>query len=534
MVKDLRTNSVPLKLHKYSKLDGTAWGLQNIQPFFPPLEKLFKTENLSSVHDYGVRLKEEVGNILDADTIRTSRGKVVKVHRKTTSILNHFRWMRGDYGGIGLPNPSSVDEEIHERTQSPHNAGYVGAMTSIVLSESECRHFPEVYGVFVGIASKHTIDISDDYEDLSEKHWFAENVGKTFELKLKSHESESSFKHTRGNRMDIELGDDMKLDGIEDISAEHIDEPDNLASISCDYEEMGTSGGSTSHPEEEQDSPWDTFDIESCDCEDEEDEEEEIEEEDAEEDDSFAWATFSNIPVITTVMEKCDGTIYDLFMQNPDPIKQTAWISQAVFALAYAQRNFGLTHNDLHCNNIMYVPTTEEYFYYRVDGVSYKVPTYGYLIKIIDFDRAILSVRLHGMKESRTFMSNQFHIDEEAGGQYNVEPFFLQEVPYIPPNPSFDLARFATSIFWDIFPEGPEHSYTHPLFTVFKEWMMQTDGTSVLFRKQMDDHDRYHGFHLYKAIARYCRNAVPKKEIKRLTFYATSSIPSGTAFLDIN
>jgi hypothetical protein len=50
--------------------------------------------------------------------------------------------------------------------------------------------------------------------------------------------------------------------------------------------------------------------------------------------------------------------------------------------------------------------------------------------------------------------------------------------------------------------------------------MKQADGSSVMFRSKMDNHDRYHGFDLYKAIVRYCPDAaVPKKEIGRMVHY---------------
>jgi hypothetical protein len=191
-----------------------------------------------------------------------------------------------------------------------------------------------------------------------------------------------------------------------------------------------------------------------------------------------------------------------------------------VFALAYAQRNFGFTHNDLHGNNIMFVKTNQTHCIYNHGGVVYKVPTFGFLMKIIDFDRSILSMRLAGLKEPKLFMSSQFQEDEEAGGQYNMEPFYDNKHPHIGASSSFDLVRFATSVFWDMFPKGPKHEYTHPLFTVFIQWMKQTDGTSVMFRTKMDNHDRYHGFDLYKAIVRYCGDsAVPKKEISRMVQY---------------
>jgi hypothetical protein len=164
------------------------------------------------------------------------------------------------------------------------------------------------------------------------------------------------------------------------------------------------------------------------------------------------------------------------------------------------------------------------------------VPTYGYLIKLIDFDRSAFSLRLIGMKDSRTFMSSQFQSGDEAAGQYNVEPCFIQEHPRIPLNSSFDLCRFATSIFWEMFPEGPTHEYDHPMFRVFKQWMSQLDGSSVLFRtKKPDRHDRYHGFDLYKAIARYCKDsAVPRREIGKLSLFQVSAVPIGQSYLHLD
>ena len=38
-------------------------------------------------------------------------------------------------------------------------------------------------------------------------------------------------------------------------------------------------------------------------------------------------------------------------MENPEQEKHLAWLTQIIFALAYAQRNFAVTHNDLHGNN---------------------------------------------------------------------------------------------------------------------------------------------------------------------------------------
>ena len=527
MGKDLRTTAVEMKLHKYPKVDTSHWGLKNPQPFFPSLERLFKTESLSSLSDYGVRLTNEISAVLDENTIRTIKGRMVPVHRKTTMILSPFKWMRGDYGTIGLPKPEEVANDMQEKLQSSHTAAYVGALTSIALSESGCIHFPKVYGVYVGMAEKHTIDISDDYEDLSDRRWFGDNLGKSFELKLRSQEpSTDDFKYTRSQRPSVIVGKELDLDDIQDIEVEHVSQPSSRSNT-----ESHMTKSSHTVDEESSDDSEDVFEIRSCDCGSEDSEEDH--EAGEEDDEAFAWATFKDVPVVTTVMEKCEGTFYDLLKLHPDPEKQTAWVSQIVLALAYAQRNYGFVHNDLHGNNVMYVKTHEEYLYYKHSGVCYRVPTYGYILKIIDFDRAVVSVRLIGMKDSRQFASSQFQTEEEAAGQYNFEPFFDNEHPHIPPSSSFDLCRFATSMFWDMFPEGPEVPCSHPLFNVFKQWMQQSDGTSVMFRKQRDNHDRYHGFDLYKAIARYCKDSVPRREIPKLTAFQLPSVPIGVPCLFI-
>jgi hypothetical protein len=156
-------------------------------------------------------------------------------------------------------------------------------------------------------------------------------------------------------------------------------------------------------------------------------------------------------------------------------------------------------------------------------------------LKIIDFDRGIGSVKLPGMKEARTFMSDQFDAKEEAGGQYNVPPFFNSRFQTIKPNASFDLVRLATSLFWDIFPEGPKFDdyLENPLYKIFLKWLTLPDGSSVLFYKNNPKLDRYHGFDLYKAIARYAKDAVPRKEISEFKIFL-GEIPMGESYLHID
>jgi hypothetical protein len=537
---ELRTGSIAMSAHHYGNLKAlrsgseTYWNIANLQPFFPPIEKLFKTTTLENASEYGIRFDNEVTCIVAPDIVKMNTGETAEVHRKNTMLLSPFKWMQGDYGkALGLPNSSEESMLAHKKLQNPDNSAYVGAIISVALSHSGCQHFPKVYGVFTGMAKFHTIDISDDYADLCDRSWFSANIGKTFEIKLSDSVNKSSdFGHTRGARASLLLGDDeATLGNVETI--EGIPASNEMGDLNRVFQEDDENDDDSSDSSSISTSY--VFAIESCDC--DSDDEDEDEDEDDEEEEPFAWATFTNVPVQTTIMERCEGTLHKLCSLNPEPEKHLAWIAQTMFALAFAQCHFAFTHNDLHSNNVMYVPTSQEFLYYTCEGALYKVPTYGCLIKLIDFERGIASIKLSGMKEAKLFMSDHFSLDEEAGGQYNAGPYYNSKYKEIKPNASFDLVRLATSMFWDMFPEGPDGDYAgNGVFLLFKKWLTLEDGTSVLFGKKDAKHDRFHGFDLYKAIARYCKDtAVPRKEIVSLKpKYEISNIPLGVSVCSVD
>jgi hypothetical protein len=531
---DLRTSNIQLDVQKWTNLQGLQeqaqkfWGLRRIQPYFPSIQKLFKLENVRMPYHYGLKLRLPIQTIGGESSIYAS-GKEASVHLKKTMLYSPYRVMHGEYAGTGLPNTDDVSSEPL-RIQNPYNAAYVGSLASLVLSESECQHFPRVYGVFSGIAERHVLDISDDYEDLCDRPWFSQNIGHFFDLRLRKPEMPTIELMETSESIDLGAVD------IEPVALPTPHIPATAAGYDGDIEdtpeEMGESDScstdyifgvrSASSEEEDDDDDEDTGDGFSED----------------EHDEPFAHAVFKDAPIQITVMEKCSGTLYTLFKENQEIEKRCAWLSQVIFGLAYAQRTFGFVHNDLHVMNVMYVPTPLEYFYYIVGGRSYRVPTYGKLIKIIDFDRACFSVKVPKMKDAKFFMSDQFHQDEEAGGQYNIDPFYNPKYPEIKLNPSFDLVRLATSMFWDCFPRGADESYfQNPLYKMFMSWLTLPDGKSVLFRNpaEGDFSERYRGFHLYKAIARYCRDtAVPRKQIEKFgSVYIIDKVPRGEACLVI-
>jgi hypothetical protein len=204
---NLQLSKCPIKINLF--------GVQKLQPFFPPIECLFKTENLERSSEYGFKLPETITSIQDS-VILTSLGNKIEVHPKITMLLNPYKWMKGDVCSIDLPCSSEKSKIIQTKLQNHNNAAYVGSIFSLVFSLSECQHFPNVYGIYSGISDKFILDISDDYEELSEKPWFSKNIGNTFELKL-NEIKENFIKYTRSARLPLSLGEELQLDDVEEL-----------------------------------------------------------------------------------------------------------------------------------------------------------------------------------------------------------------------------------------------------------------------------------------------------------------------------
>jgi len=201
----------------------------------------------------------------------------------------------------------------------------------------------------------------------------------------------------------------------------------------------------------------------------------------------------------------------------------SAWIFQICVALCQLQSWVGLTHNDLHTNNIVWKETSEEYLYYRADttGQIWKIPTYGRIFQIIDFGRAIYSVK------GQLVISSDHKDGNDAAGQYNFGPIQDRDLPYVPPNKSFDLARLSYSLLRALFPVNPpevaggkvlskEGSWivretVNPLFNLLWSWLVNDAGETILEDEQGDE--KYPGFDLYSVIAAEVHGAMPYKQI---------------------
>jgi len=245
--------------------------------------------------------------------------------------------------------------------------------------------------------------------------------------------------------------------------------------------------------------------------EDDEDDEDDWETEDEDDDENEhdspeAVAYIHDFPVQMIFLEKCHGTMDELFMNHMSEEETRSALFQIIMILLVYQKLFKFTHNDLHTNNIMYVKTDLAFLKYKYRNHTYCVPTYGRIFKIIDYGRSIYKY------SKLCFCSDSFAPGGDASTQYNCEPFMKSSKPRLNPNMSFDLCRLGCSIFDFLFDDNDLDTVVdNDLKRTIKRWCTDDDGKNVLYKR--NGSERYPGFKLYKMIARTVHQHTPESQL---------------------
>jgi hypothetical protein len=166
--------------------------------------------------------------------------------------------------------------------------------------------------------------------------------------------------------------------------------------------------------------------------------------------------------------------------------------------------------------------TDAEYLFYKFGGQFYRVPTYGYIFKIIDFGRSIYKYA------GNIYCSDCFAPHGDAYMQYNTEPFFNSNSRRVDPNYSFDLCRLGCSIYDMIIRD--EADPRDELQETIYRWCLDDSGKNVMYRKNGEE--RYPGFKLYKMIARNVHNHTPQEQLKYPLFSQFRMCPEDASQLD--
>lgn len=450
---------------------------------------------------------------------------------------------------------------------------------SKLVENNLCPNFPLYYGSYCGIAKEYEHDISEEFEEYKRNPWFIrgqKNIGdkeSLFSLRYINNNDIDSENNSlcSSNITDFENRNDSsqeeEIDSSEissNVSNENRDYEcmsqeyddlinnikDKLKNDQCEIKYSETSGDNNCN---EISSGLESFDViaslqnsdnlplieiqdnllKDIECvEDLQSIEGSVRMSDGKE----IYALLKNFPVQLICMEKCEGTLEDIieeYIEEYKNIKLTknekdfnnfvkekeymweSYILQICFALSVAQKQYNFTHNDLHSSNIMFVSTEDEFIYYHFENNYFAIPTFGKILKIIDFGRAIYTLR------GKEYFSDVFELNNDAGGQYTYPRDRKKFNHIIYPNKSFDLCRLSTSIISDIYPEIPQlknngkylsniqKETESELFNLLYSWLIDRENKEIT---------RYEEFELYKMIARKVKNAIPEKQLHKNIF----------------
>jgi len=95
-----------------------------------------------------------------------------------------------------------------------------------------------------------------------------------------------------------------------------------------------------------------------------------------------------NCPVYLMALEKFDVSIETLnSVCDLDESLLKSILFQIYAGIFTMYTILGIRHNDLHLGNIMFKITKKKFIYYELNDIYYRIPTYGFLVKIIDWGR---------------------------------------------------------------------------------------------------------------------------------------------------
>jgi len=483
---------------------------------------------------------------------------------KYSPLLDPIRYMVGKYESCKQPIgnlPTLTNENVHMKIQDYNNMAYVDGffsyLSSQLLNTHNFVHGVDFYGSFTGIQEQYKMDITDDYDYLQSSAFFNKNNKILFKT---SHvDNDGYFNYgSHGNKPRLQVLETPKRNisavMIEDLitliqddgsppstmmltdsnlDTELVYTNTNIESKNSSRNKSGSSDNSNSSQTTRtntscgssdcennscsEDSVWDTEDEESDDHDSEFDEESEDDDDDDDDDDESytdpdaCYAYIKNFPVHCIALQKCDGTLDSLFSKNALGKEEgTSALMQIVMTLLCYQTAFQFTHNDLHTNNIMYVNTTDPFLYYTYKRKIYKVPTFGKIIKIIDFGRAIYNYN------GRRLCSDSFAPLGDASSQYNCEPYMDVSKPRLDPNYSFDLCRLGCSLYDFVIDDDDNPKFYDDLQQLIHDWCLDDNKKNILYKQNGDE--RYPNFKLYKMIARTVHNQTPENQLSRNIF----------------
>jgi hypothetical protein len=523
--------------HLFRELENSNLELKSLQNYIPLYQSFFSLNesnfnNINLNHKYHLHslINTQSRNILNAQIIDISNNlKKTEVFCKYSPLLDPLKLLTGKYDSsfnsiTTLPNLFNHKQCIPKLIDKNNNSyvdGFFTYLSSQLLHHHNFIHGIDYYGSYLGIQNNFLYNIVDDFSYLNESNYFHENTNKLFFIDNKEYENIFNI-DSRNNKKKLIINEKMELINTDDLT--EIDfklftsENDNPIVVDlsevCIYNTILPDKNDSDDSSCSSKSSNTTILQDSYNDDNNEEYSDECGSSDCSEEEEDVYCKINEFPIQVICLEKCENTL-DFLMEN-DLIDNNEWISclfQVIIILSVYQKTFAFTHNDLHTNNIMYIPTDKQFLHYLFNGVYYKVPTYGKLYKIIDYGRAIYKYN------GKIMCSDSFHPKGDAASQYNCEPYFDSNKPRLEPNPSFDLCRLACCIF-DFFIEDVTETKQiikkNKIASLIYSWLLDDKGRNILYKN--DGEERYPEFKLYKMIARSIHNAIPQDQLSNDIF----------------
>tara|TARA_B110001469_G_C9632177_1_gene316398 strand:- start:340 stop:1998 length:1659 start_codon:yes stop_codon:yes gene_type:complete len=499
----------------------TNLNIKDIQSYNPIMALYFYYHNTPKSHNIiDFKRRFYIQNILNIDstTIQYSSNKFLEakifdsntnntedkeVFLKILPLLDPITYIMNNYNIYPYRNPylpSNYNHNTYSKINSMENNSYIDSFMSYIgdyIQENKILPcFAKYYGGFNGIIKNYSHDITEEFHSFRNEKWFKSSFGKIFSIDVYDSDSDSDS----DSYSESESGQDSHNDISHKLDNEVLSVPINpigkaigLMDKFVNIESPLTNENLERFNETNDDSQLETGDVSSDNR--------------SDNSNSTNSSYYSNkdyiinikdFPVQLIFMEKLDETLEDLLQEDKyDEKIIKSILFQTIFALAYLQKHFDFTHNDLHINNVMYINTEQKYLYYKYNNQYYQIPTYGKIAKLIDFGRAIFTIK------NKVFFNDVFSKYGEAEGQYthpissihyNVEK--KKSKNKIKPNYSFDLCRLATTMI-DFINTQDNH-----LLDFLNRISTDCDGVNL--------NDNEDSFDLYVKIAEKANKGIPK------------------------
>lgn len=537
----------------YSSLENSKLELQETQNYVPIYKRFFNLNegNYNSIALNSKWLVKRIDDepdkklfnctVVDASNVESNKEAFVKC----SPLLDPLKFMLGKYDTDGkelLPKTLEYSDfsKIKDVNNSAYTDSFFSYLTSKLLEEHGFIHGLDFYGSFLGIQKNFTYDARDDIEYLYESSNFHKNKGVLFEMD-ESYIEEFCSSDTSTNRPKLRIDSLSESIKIDEIVSDEYDElfesspqptssdgetdlSDNIV-FNMDIESDNKSSRSSSFSSRtsetrsnESDEYSDDSDVDESEMNSDDDERSISSYTSSNMSDDTLNVKIFNLPVEVICLEGCYETLDKLI--DTTELSNNHWKSiliQVIMTLLAYEKAFDFTHNDLHTNNIMYIPTEKQHLYYLYNGTYYKVPTYGKIFKIIDFGRAIYKFK------GKTMCSDSYAPNGDAATQYNMEPYLNEKKPRLEPHYGFDLCRLGCALYDELVEEDDDDDYEkkkpkkfNPLSELIKEWCEDDKGKNICYKK--NGIERYPDFKLYKMIARSVHNPTPAEELKNPFF----------------